>query len=146
METKPEASINPEKHHDLSQKSGEIKKRIRSFACAFKGIRLFIFSQTNAKIQLVAGLAAITAGLILDISMIEWLIIAICIGSVLCAEAINTAIEMLVNLVQPSYNEQAGKIKDMSAGAVLLMSIAALICGLIIFISRIIELFFLDLL
>ena len=53
---------------------------------------------------------------------------------VLAAEAFNTAIERLVNLVSTDYHPIAGDVKDIAAGAVLICAIFAAIIGLIIFV------------
>ena len=60
----------------------------------------------------------------------------IVIGAVLSAEAVNSSIESLADLVSPEYNEAIKKTKDLAAGAVLIMAIAAAIVGLIIFIPK----------
>ena len=52
----------------------------------------------------------------------------------MAAEAFNTAIERLVNLVSPDFHPLAGDVKDVAAGAVLICAIVAAIIGLIIFI------------
>jgi len=57
---------------------------------------------------------------------------------VLAAEAINSSIENLVDLINPDFNDKAGKIKDLAAGGVLLAAIAAALAGLLIFIPKII--------
>jgi diacylglycerol kinase len=61
---------------------------------------------------------------------------------VLAAEAMNTALEYLVDLVSPEYNELAGKAKDAAAAAVLILAIAAAIIGLMIFWNPFIEAIF----
>lgn len=111
----------------------KIRSRIQSFGYAWKGIRSFVAHEHNAWIEL--GVAALTliAGHIFEIQTIEWIAVIFCIGMVLAAEAINTAIERLVDLVSPHKNSLAGNIKDIAAGAVLICSIAATIIGLIIF-------------
>ena len=64
-----------------------------------------------------------------------------CIGLVLSAEGLNTAIEYLCNVVSPERNEAIGRVKDVAAGSVLICAIAAAIIGMIIFITYIICLF-----
>lgn len=66
----------------------------------------------------------------------EWATVVIVIGAVLSAEAVNSAIESLADLVSPEYNEAIKKTKDLAAGAVLIMAIAAAIVGFIIFIPK----------
>jgi diacylglycerol kinase len=56
-------------------------------------------------------------------------------------EAVNTAIEFLVDLISPEFNPLAGHIKDIAAAAVLLSALAAIIIGCIIFIPELLYLF-----
>lgn len=114
------------------------KKRAKSFVYAGKGLKSFICKEHNAWIHCVATIAAITLGIVLHISTNEWIAIIICIGMVFAAEAFNTAIERLVNLVSPDYNKTAGDVKDIAAGAVLICAIAAAIVGFIIFLPKLI--------
>jgi diacylglycerol kinase (ATP) len=71
------------------------------------------------------------------ITTTEWCIVLLCFGLVLSAEAFNTAIERLVNLVSPDFHPIAGDVKDVAAGAVLICAIASAIIGCIIFIPYI---------
>ena len=96
--------------------------------------------QHNFWVQCVVAITVIIFGLLLKISTAEWLFISLSIGFVLAAEVFNSAIEKLVDLVSPDFNERAGLIKDMAAGAVLIAAITSAIIGLIIFIPRILQL------
>ena len=58
-----------------------------------------------------------------------------------CFAAVNSSIEALADLVSPEYNEAIKRTKDLAAGAVLLMAIAAAIVGFIIFIPKIATIF-----
>jgi diacylglycerol kinase (ATP) len=64
----------------------------------------------------------------------------ICIGVVLSAELLNTAIEKLVDLVSPQFNPKAGEIKDISAAAVFVLAMISAIIGCVIFIPYLSEL------
>ena len=55
------------------------------------------------------------------------------IAAVLILELINTVLEYFLNVIEPKIHIQAKIIKDIMAGAVLLMSAAAAILGLMIF-------------
>lgn len=112
------------------------RKRIQSFRYAFNGIRLLISGEHNAWIHCFATLCVVIAGLLLGLSRMEWIAIVIVIGAVLAAEAVNSAIEALADLVSPDYNEAIKRTKDLAAGAVLLMAIAAAIVGLMIFVPK----------
>ena len=116
-----------------------IKKRIKSFGYAFQGIGNFIRKEPNAWIHCTAVVVVTSLGLYYGISATEWCIVILCFGLVLMAEAFNTAIERLVDLVSPDFHPLAGTIKDVAAGAVLLGAIAAAIVGCIIFIPYIFD-------
>ena len=113
-----------------------MKKLIRSFSYAFNGIRIAALTQLNFRVHLVATLLAGFIGFALHISVNEWLWVILCITLVLATEMLNTAIEFLTDLVSPEYNELAGKVKDISAGAVLISSFFALVTGIIIFLPK----------
>lgn len=116
-----------------------IKKRIKSFGYAFQGIGNFIRKEPNAWIHCTAVVVVTSLGLYYGISATEWCIVILCFGLVLMAEAFNTAIERLVDLVSPDFHPLAGTIKDVAAGAVLLGAIASAIVGCIIFIPYIFD-------
>ena len=83
---------------------------------------------------MIAAMAVIIAGIVLGITRTEWIMVGMCIGTVIAAELFNTAIEKLVDLVSPERHPVAGRVKDIAAGAVLICAVAAAIIGLIIFI------------
>jgi diacylglycerol kinase (ATP) len=120
----------------MEEKRNYLIKRFRSFRFAFKGVIYFIKSGLNAKIHLCATLLAICLGFMLRISLLEWCLIIIVISIVLISEITNTIIEKIVDILFPDFNETAGRLKDLSAAAVLLGSIVALITGLIIFVPK----------
>ena len=90
----------------------ELKKRIMSFVYAFQGIGSFLKKEHNAWIHCTAIALVTWGGFHFQITSTEWCIVLICFGLVLAAEAFNTAIERLVNLVSPDYHPIAGDVKD----------------------------------
>ena len=104
---------------------------LKSFTYAFKGL-VYSLKQRNMKIILVCAIFTIASALFLSVNSKEWCILLICIGLVISLEMINSAIENLVDLVSPDYNEKAGRVKDMAAGAVLVFSFISLIIGILI--------------
>jgi diacylglycerol kinase len=110
-----------------------MKKFIKSFGYAFKGLAAAWKDQHNLKVQAVMGTLVIIAGFYFQIHVMEWYVILIVIGIVLSLELINTALESLVDLVTQEHLPLAGKIKDIAAGAVLMFSIIAAIIGVLIF-------------
>ncbi len=117
-----------------------MKKLLNSFGYALKGMFLALKDQQNMRIHLTAVIVVTVAGIFLGLTAIEWSLIALCIGSVISSEMMNTAIETLVDLVSPEFNEKAGKIKDIAAGAVLLTAIVATVVAVYIFGNKIFNL------
>ena len=112
-----------------------------AFKCAAAGIAHACKTQRNFKIELGFAIAAIGLGAAFSIDGPQWAVIAVCIGVVLAGECVNTAIEAIVDLVSPEYHELAKHAKDCAAGAVLVMSFAALFVAAFIFLPHIIGLF-----
>lgn len=110
---------------------------MNTFKYAISGIKKAFESELNIRLHVLASVLVLIAGWYFAISNYEWMLVVICIGMVISAEMINTAVEYLVDLVSPGHNELAGKIKDIAAGAVLIAAVCALITGLIIFLPKI---------
>ena len=79
------------------------------------------------------------AGFSFGLSTSEWLVIVLCFVIVITLEAVNSAVEYVVDLASPDYHKLAEKAKDMAAGAVLLAAIGSVIIALIIFLPKIIS-------
>lgn len=113
-----------------------LKKRFNSFRFAFDGVKELLRSQANAKIHLAVTLVVIFAGFFFSLSLAEWSFIVLAIALVFAAEAFNTALENLTDLVSPDHHPLAGKAKDTAAAAVLFTAIGAATLGLIIFLPK----------
>jgi diacylglycerol kinase (ATP) len=107
-----------------------------SFGYAFKGIRYALQNENNFIYHLLATATIAIIGWILGFSNTEWLLVILLVGLVYTAELFNSAIEKLVDLTTPHYDDRAGAVKDIAAGAVLVISITALVIGLIIIIGH----------
>jgi diacylglycerol kinase len=68
---------------------------------------------------------------------LEWLIILGCCCVVIIAELFNTALEELCNKLHPEKDSQIGKVKDISAAAVLVTALFSLLAGILIFGNKI---------
>lgn len=106
---------------------------IRSFGYAIRGIAAAVREQRNIKILFGIALLVVVAGFYFQITNTEWCILLLCIGVVTGGEMLNSSIENLVDLVTRERLPLAGKIKDIAAGAVLLLSIMSVVIGAIIF-------------
>jgi diacylglycerol kinase len=117
------------------------QKRIDSFGYAFKGIATLFRTQINARIHATALFFVLLAGFYFGITRTEWALIALISAAVLSAEAVNTAIEFVVDLVSPDYHPLAGKAKDVAAAAVLILAFGAIAVGLLIFLPYVLAFF-----
>ncbi len=109
----------------------------KSFYHAFEGIFATVRSERNIKIHLGFVVLVVTAGIVLKISLQEWLIVLTLFGLVLSLELVNTALEATVDLVTEERRPLAKKAKDAAAGAVLIAAINAAIIGCLIFVPKI---------
>ncbi|MCL1952462.1 MAG: diacylglycerol kinase family protein, partial [Oscillospiraceae bacterium] len=103
----------------------------RSFRYAFLGLR-HCLRERNFRFH--AALAAYMFGFLLlydwfALRRADWAALVIAAAAVLFAEAMNTALEALVDLVSPERHPLAAKAKDVGAGAVLVCSIGAVAVG-----------------
>lgn len=112
-------------------------KFFRSFSYALRGIGTVFKEEFNARVHLLAALVVVVLGFVLKVSSWEWIILILVMGGVFTMELINTSIEKLADLYSSEFNPKIKKIKDLSAGAVLVASITALLIGLIIFLPKI---------
>lgn len=113
-----------------------------AFGNAFLGFHYALTTERNLKLHFIAGLLVIITGFLLRLSLLEWCLILITISAVVVAELFNTAIEYTVDLASPEKHEIARRAKDISAAAVLVVAACAVIIGLIIFLPKLIPLFF----
>ena len=91
------------------------------------------------KIHFTMMMLVIIAGIFFNIAIWEWITCFILFGLVIGMECVNTAIEIIVDMVSPKYNEAAGRAKDIAAGGVLACAIGAAVAGVFIFLPKVLE-------
>lgn len=109
------------------------RNRWHSFTCAVDGAVHTLRTERNTRIELAAAAVVAVAGLWLRIQAAEWALLALTVGVVLALEAVNSAIEAVVDLVSPDYHELARIAKDCAAGAMLFAVLGSLGVALAIF-------------
>ena len=114
-----------------------VTNRLKSIRYALRGAWLLLRSESSIQIQAVIAAVVTLAGFYFDISSMQWIAQLLAIGLVMGVEGVNTAIEKLADYVQPSHDPRIGRLKDISAGAVMIASLLASIVGLIIYIPKI---------
>jgi len=114
----------------------------KSFINALEGI-IYVTRYEHNMIIIICMMMLVTIlGLILKIDNYEWLFIITISGLIVACEMINSALEAIVDLITTEINPLAKTAKDIASSATLVLCIASLIGGLIIFIPKIIEMFF----
>jgi len=115
------------------------KKRdfVDSLNDALRGIIDALTRERNIKIDFVAGILVLIASLLFGLNRTEIILICLTIGLVIFAEMMNTCIEKTTDLITKEYNEQVKNIKDMAAGAVLIVVITSVIVGYGLFFDKI---------
>ncbi len=112
---------------------------LESFKYAFRGMKYVLREQT-IKILLVIASLVIISMIYLGVSSIEKTVLLLTITVVLSLEMINSQIEDVLDILEPTLSQKVRAIKDVSAGAVLLASLGALLIGLLIFLPYVIPL------
>jgi diacylglycerol kinase (ATP) len=110
-----------------------IRKRLGSFRHAFRGAATILRTQHNTWIHLVATVLVVSLGWCFSLGSSEWIAVALAIGLVWLAEALNTAVEFLADEVSRDQRELIGKAKDAAAAGVLFAALTALIVGILVF-------------
>lgn len=117
-----------------------MEKLVRSFKYAFEGIWYAVKNERNMRIHVIALMVMCICGWYFEISASEWIAQVILYGLVIGGEMFNTAIERISDGLYPQRCREAKIIKDVSSGAVLILSIAAFAVGLIIYVPKLISL------
>ena len=107
----------------------------KTFRDAWHGFRIAFKEERNLRIHSVATLVVLLLAVYFQITSLEWIALVITIGMVVCLELVNSAIENLTDLVTNERHPLAGKVKDISAAAVLFASVISVVVGLLIFVK-----------
>jgi diacylglycerol kinase (ATP) len=110
-----------------------MKKQLNSFGCAIKGFFGAVCSEGHLRFHLVAAVYVLVFSSFYNFSAAQWAVLIILIALVIAAELVNTAIENTCDAVTTEQNEHIRRAKDMAAGAVLVLSIAAAAIAVIFF-------------
>jgi diacylglycerol kinase len=113
-----------------------MRKHTISFINASKGIWTAITTQSNLRIHFLAGSLVLLLATYLQISLDHIIDLILVISLVITAEMVNTSMEFMCDAVTLEHNENIKFAKDVSAGAVLISAIFAVLIGLVIFIPK----------
>jgi diacylglycerol kinase (ATP) len=93
---------------------------------AMAGLRAGWLRERSFRAHGLFAFAALAALLVLRPPPIWWALVVLTAAMVMALELFNSAIEGVIDLLHPALHPEIKAIKDMVAGAVLIVSIAAL--------------------
>ncbi len=114
-----------------------MNKLFKSFKHALTGLKVAL-KENSFRVMLVCGIFALLFSFLLPLMLWERVIIVFLVGAVLSFELMNSQIERILDIIKPDHDERIKKIKDISSGAVLIISFTAFLIAVIIFVSKII--------
>lgn len=114
------------------------KRLARSFDYAFQGLAVLLHTQPSFRVHLAVATAVVVLTVAFRPSTVELAVLALTMGVVLAAEAFNTALEAVCDLVSPGFHPQIKLAKDVTAAGVLITALAALAVGLAVFGPRVV--------
>lgn len=94
---------------------------------AVAGLRQCWRTESSFRTHVLATAAVIVALVIVRPAPIWWAVILLVATLVMAFEALNSALERLIDHLHPEIHPEIGVVKDMAAGAVLLLSGGALV-------------------
>ena len=112
----------------------------KKFAEAFRGIKLGVRGHSSFFVHFFFAALVLVVATALGCGPLQWCVLIGCIGLVLTAELFNSAIETLFRGLDEHTKQQTWPALDVAAGAVLLASLTASVIGLIVFVTRLLEL------
>ncbi len=121
------------------QKKLGFKRFLNSFKYSFDGLKYAYLHEQSLLIHICITILVVVAGIIVKLSLTEWLFCLLFMGLVMSTELINTSLEAVVDLTCPQIHPLAKIAKDTASAAVFVFSVVAFISGLVIFVPKILE-------
>jgi len=111
-------------------------KLVDSFNAAIEGFLYVVKTQRNMRIHFLTAVLVLLFGIYLNFTRVELITLCLTCGLVLIAEMVNTCMEIMLNYVESSHSHWVRRVKDISAGAVLVASINAVVVGYLLFVKN----------
>jgi diacylglycerol kinase len=109
-----------------------------TFKNARKGVRLTLKSERNLRVHLFAAVLVLISALVLEFSITKICILLLTIAGVMSAEMFNSAIEFSLDAIfHNRYSKMVGMAKDIAAGAVMIVTVSAILIGVLLFVPPI---------
>jgi len=129
----PVSTLSAEQYKLTGRDNRFLSGRWFSLKAAFAGAAYTLRTQPNAWIELAACVVAGAAGWWFGLSALEWAVLGLTFFAVLALEAVNTAVEAIVDLMSPQYHPLAKIAKDTAAGAMIFIVLGSMVVALAIF-------------
>lgn len=102
-----------------------MRKQVKRFFCAFNGIWLALKEESHLRFHFIAAIYVIVFSFFFNLDAVKWAVVLLLIAAVISAELFNTALERLGDRITSEYDGNIKFAKDVSAAAVLILSISA---------------------
>ena len=106
---------------------------LRGFQAAFRGIIRCINHERNMRIHTVAALYVFVFSFFFEFSITGYAVLFTVFGLIMALEIVNTGLEALADQISPGYSPVVKVVKDIAAGAVLIMAIFAVAVAVVLF-------------
>jgi diacylglycerol kinase (ATP) len=123
----------------IFRKIFEVRGFRSSVKLAMIGIGYLFFYHRNMRLIFIIGIAAFTAGMMLQFKGIELVALCITITLVFMAEIFNTAIELMFDMFTDKYHTSIKLVKDISAAVAFIACLNAVGVGYVLFIRRLMK-------
>lgn len=110
-----------------------IKRLLKSFHYAYKGMVMVISEEQNIKIQITLGILVFFLGICFQITRLEWIFLFMVSGLVIILETLNSAVERVADVLKPRINTYVKEIKDIMSAAVMISALLAIGVGVLVF-------------
>ncbi|CAM3436681.1 diacylglycerol kinase family protein [Marinicrinis lubricantis] len=115
------------------------KSAVKSFTFAAQGIAFTLRTQRNLQLHFIAGLGVVILSFLLGVGTSQLCLLILAMAMVIACELLNTAVECIVDLVQPEFHPLAKAAKDTAAAAVLVSAVFAVCIGILILLPEIVH-------
>jgi diacylglycerol kinase (ATP) len=109
-----------------------LRKWLKSTNFAIEGVLHGAKTQRHLRYHFFSTAFILFLSFLLGVTRMEFIAISLAVMMVITAEMLNSAVEVVVDIVSPEYSEKARVAKDIAAGAVLISAFGAAVLGYII--------------
>ena len=106
------------------------------FGDAFDGVKVGMRGQSSFYVHFVFAAVVVAAAAVLQVSLVEWCLLVLCITIVFCAELINSALEKLARAITDRVDPHVAHALNIGSAAVMTAAVGASVVGAIIFTNR----------